>query len=89
MKRIIVFITTILLFICMGLCGYFFYKYNSYGKISKVKVEINDIKKKTALMDKEISDKNKEIENIKNNNNEKVRMLELWQRSLKQVKQDS
>lgn len=89
MRKVIIFLTSIVLCLGIASCCFFAYKYYSYNKITKVKKDINAIEKKISAANKEIVNKNGEIENLKESNQEKVNYLELWKKELNKVKRDS
>lgn len=89
MKRVVLFLTSIVLCLSITGCCFFAYKYYSYSNITKVKKDISAIDEKISSANNEIVNKNEEIENLKKSNQEKVNYLELWKRELNKVKRDS
>lgn len=89
MKKGILFLTSIILCLCIISCCFFAYKYYSYNKIGSIKKDIGVIEEKISTTSKDIVNKNEEIENLKQSNQEKVNYLELWKRELNKVKKDS
>lgn len=89
MRKVVLFLTSIVLCLSIASCCFFAYKYCSYNKINKVKKDISTIDKKISNANKEIVNKNEEIENLKQSNQEKVNYLELWKKELNKVKKDS
>ena len=54
-----------------------------------MKNKIDTLEKKIDDTNKEITNKNDKIEKLKEQNQDKVNYLELWQKELKKVKRDS
>ena len=89
MKRVIFGITAVILCLGMVSCTYFGYKYYTFNKVDVLNKKIKAVKKEIKDIYKISEEKNREIENIKHENEEKVRVLELWKKALSQVKKDS
>ena len=84
MKRVIIIITSIILCLSIGLCGYFFIQYkNNYGNNSSK--DILKIEEKIKKINKERDTKKEEITKVREENKEKVELLEVWEKELKKV----
>lgn len=88
MRKVIIGITSIILCLSIALCGYFFMEYrNYYGNNSKK--DIKKVEEKIKKTEEETKKKKEEVEKIKNDNKEKVELLEVWEKELGKVKKDS
>ena len=83
MKKII-FITILLGCIPLILMGYRVYDYYDYKSINYKR--ISNINKEIEKVNKDIINKKDSIEQVKNSNSEKIKLLELWQKRLKKIK---
>lgn len=86
MRKVIIGITSVVLCLSVVACGYFFIQYNSFNKEKK---DIKKVEDNIKSIDKEISKVNEEINSTKENNKEKVELLEVWEKELGKVKKDS
>jgi hypothetical protein len=87
MRKVIIGVTSIILCLSIGLCGYVYIQYDSFT--NKGEKNIEKLKEKINNTDKEINKKKEEVEKIKNDNKEKVELLEVWEKELGKVKKDS
>ena len=88
MRKVIIGVTSIILCLSIALCGYFFMEYRDcYGGNSKK--DIKKVEEKIKKTEEETKKKKEEVEKIKNDNKEKVDLLEVWEKELGKVKKDS
>lgn len=87
MKKIILFLTLIILCFSISCCVYFAYKCAN-NDIKDIENVIKIIDKNIKKIDKDIVNSEKKLSDLKNNN-EKGELLDLWQRSLELIKKDS
>ena len=84
MKKRIILITILLACIPIILVGYEVYEYFDYLKISDE--NNNKIKEEIEQIDTDIENKKNSIEELKINNSEKLKLLELWKKRLEKIK---
>ena len=89
MKKVIIGVTAVILCLSVGLCGYYSYNYYTYNEIGKLNDKVLAVNNKIDDVNRNVEEKKKEIEQLRQDNEEKVRVLELWQNALNQVKRDS
>ena len=89
MKKVILSITSIILCLSIISLCYFISQYKSYSYTIGNKKDIKKIEEKIKKTKEEIKTKEEELNTIKENNKEKVELLEVWEKELKKVKKDS
>ena len=87
MRKIIIGITSIILCLSIGLFCYVFIQYNNFSNNGKN--NIGKLENKIKIIDKDINKKKEEVNKIKEDNKEKVELLEVWEKELEKVKKDS
>ena len=80
MKRVL-WIISFSLILVIGIFSFLLYKDISYNK-----VDSKEYDEKIQKIEKEILDNNQKIDSIKNENQEKVKLLELWEKELEKAK---
>ena len=86
MKRSFLFVTGIITIISFGISIYFGYQYYGENNIEKEKKEIAELKKQMSEIKENTQVKSLEKEVVKENNKEKVALLEVWQKELAKLR---
>lgn len=85
MKRLILFVSVII----FGICGYFLhdssFEFKKYSNANSLKRKINNIDEKIKNFDSDINSKEIEIDKIKEEKSEDVRLLEVWKKEVEKV----
>ena len=87
MKRVIVCLSFILVLASIGGTIFITYTYINSRQVIEKESRIQKMEDKINGLQKKNEEIEKELEDIKNQNQEKVRLLELWQKELEKVKE--
>jgi cell division protein YceG involved in septum cleavage len=85
MKKGVLILTFIVMLGLIGFSGYLGYQYYVDNNISLEEKRIKEIESNIEKLKAEIEDKQKEKELVKNQNVEKAKLLEVWQKELAKV----
>ena len=88
MRKVIIGITSIILCLSIISLCYFTVQYKTYYRGNSQK-DIKKVEEKIKGITVEIKKKKEEVEKIKNENKEKVDLLEVWEKEFGKVKKDS
>ena len=86
MKRLLVIITGVFAIISISVSAYFAYSYFSGNKGGNVQKEIREIEKEMKKVSSKMEEEKKKIEEVKKSNQDKIALLELWQKELAKLK---
>lgn len=86
MKKIVL-LTFLILMGVTTICILKINEYNNLNSNEKIESKISDIEKQINEVNSSINDKNEEKDKLKNSDNEKMELLEVWQKNLKSLKE--
>ncbi|MBR3198679.1 MAG: hypothetical protein IKG27_01545 [Bacilli bacterium] len=86
MKRVVIFLTLVLLGFCIYLTYSSYTKYQKFLNVSGSKQKLEKINVKIKKVDEQIKEKEAEIKKLEESNKEKTSLLEVWQKEAEKLK---
>ena len=89
MKRVVFLIALVIMVLSIDYLGNTIIEYFKSNSSLTYNIKINDNNEKINKNKRIIEEKKKEVSEVETNNEDKVRLLEVWEKELGKVKKDS